>query len=184
MLRPLAQTLATCLCLGQILYATGPQGVWLDVSFIKQEKNACGAAAVAMVMQYWSGEQGRSSGESADVTRIQNALYSREAHGIYNSAIESYFREQNFRTFTIRGQWSDLLQHLEKGRPLIVMLKPEHQKPLHYVVVTGVEPAQNLVLVNDPAERKLLKLDRTTFEKSWNAAGNWTLLAVPQQALP
>lgn len=184
MVRSLAQTLVALLCLGQILFASTPQGVWLDVPFIKQEKNACGAAAVAMVMQYWSGRQSRSVGKSADVEHIQNVLYSPEAHGIYNSAIENYFRGQNFRTFTIRGQWSDLLQHLQKGRPLIVMLKPEHQTPLHYVVVTGLEPAQNLVLINDPAERKLLKLDRATFEKSWTAAGNWTLLAVPQQAAP
>jgi ABC-type bacteriocin/lantibiotic exporter with double-glycine peptidase domain len=182
MLRFLAQTLVTFFCLGQILSAAGPQGVWLDVPFVKQEKNACGAAAVAMVMQYWSRQQGRPPGETADAAHIQNVLYSPDARGIYNSAIENYFRSQNFRTFTIRGQWSDLLQHLEKGRPLIVMLKPEHQKPLHYVVVTGLELAQNLVIVNDPAERKLLKLDRARFEKSWSAAGNWTLLAVPQQA--
>ena len=184
MLRPLAQTLVTVLCLGQVLSAGASQGVWLDVPFIKQEKNACGAAAVAMVMQYWSRQQGRPIEEGADATQIQNALYSRQAHGIYNSAIENYFHHQNFRTFTIRGQWSDLLPHLQKGRPLIVMLKPDHQAPLHYVVVTGLEPAQDLVLLHDPAERKLLKLHRATFEKSWNAAGNWTLLALPQQAAP
>ena len=36
------------------------------------------------------------------------------------------------------------------------------------------------VLTNDPAKRKLLKQARTNFEKEWKAAGNWTLLAVPQ----
>jgi uncharacterized protein YvpB len=64
------------------------------------------------------------------------------------------------------------------------MMKPERQTPLHYVVVAGVDPAHNFVLLNDPAQRKLLKVDRSTFEKSWNAAGNWALLAVPEQAAP
>jgi len=40
------------------------------------------------------------------------------------------------------------------------------------------------VLVNDPAQRKLLKLERSSFEREWSAAGKWTLLAVPQTAAP
>jgi len=167
-----------------LLSATGPPALWLDVPFVKQEKNGCGAASVAMVMQYWLRQSGRPAGDSADAAHIQSALYSSQAKGIYGSGIETYLREQNFRTFTLRGTWSDLQQHLEKGRPLIVMLRPAHQAPLHYAVVTGVDPVQGLVLLNDPAERKLQKLDRATFEKSWKAAGNWTLLALPQQAGP
>jgi hypothetical protein len=33
--------------------------------------------------------------------------------------------------------------------------------------------------VNDPAERKLLKVDYSRFEQDWKAAGHWTLLVVP-----
>ena len=32
--------------------------------------------------------------------------------------MERYFQENGFRTFTIRGEWEDLEQHLGKGRPL------------------------------------------------------------------
>ena len=35
-------------------------------------------------------------------------------------------------------------------------------------------------MVNDPAQRKLLKQDRSEFEQEWSAAGKWTLLALPQ----
>ena len=177
----LARILVAILYLGQIVSAGETPGVWLDVPFVKQEKNACGAAAVAMVMQYWALKQGHAIDPTAQAENIENALYSRQAHGIYNSAIENYFHEQNFRTFAVKGQWSDLQQHLQKGRPLIVMLKPEHQAPLHYVVVAGVDSRENIVLLNDPSQRKLLKVDRSSFEKSWNAAGNWTLLALPHQ---
>ena len=34
--------------------------------------------------------------------------------------------------------------------------------------------------VNDPAQRKLLQQDRSSFEREWNAAGKWTLLVLPQ----
>ena len=89
-------------------------------------------------------------------------------------------REIAARIKTAR-EWGDLKEHLEKGRPLIVALKPQRGAPLHYAVVAGLDEQQGIVLKNDPAERKLLKQDRANFEKEWRAAGNWTLLAIPQQ---
>ena len=134
-----------------------------------------------MVMQYWLRQQGRPSDSSADAAHIQQVLYSSKAHGIYASEMEHYFQQGGFRTFTIRGEWKDLKDHLQKGRPLIVALKPASSNmPLHYVVVTGLDWEQALVMVNDPAQRKLLKQDRSSFEREWSAAGKWTLLAVPQ----
>jgi hypothetical protein len=44
----------------------------------------------------------------------------------------------------------------------------------------GLDPAQNLIVVNDPADRKLLKLEAAAFEKEWKGTGHWMLLAVPQ----
>jgi len=41
------------LLLSQMLVAAGVPGVWLDVPFVKQEKEGCGSASVAMIMQYW-----------------------------------------------------------------------------------------------------------------------------------
>ncbi len=161
-----------------MLLAADPSGAWLDVPFVKQEKDGCGAACIAMVMQYWRAQQGQPPGDASDATRIQRTLYSSKAHGIYVSDMERYFREQGFRTFTIRGEWEDLQQHVAKGRPLIVALKAAGGGALHYVVVAGVGP--EMVMVNDPAERKLLQQERASFEREWSAAGKWTLLALPQ----
>jgi len=38
------------------------------------------------------------------------------------------------------------------------------------------------VFVNDPARGKLLRIERAEFEKEWQAAKNWMLLAVPASA--
>jgi predicted double-glycine peptidase len=171
-------------CLGTCgaLFAASLPGVWLDVPFVRQENDGCGAASIAMVMQYWQRQQNAPASQDSDVSQIRRALYSPRAHGIYASDMERYFGEKGFRTFTIRGEWEDLEQQLEKGRPLIVALKPGGAT-LHYVVVAGLDLEQNLVMVNDPAQRKLLKQDRSSFEREWTAAGKWTLLALPQSGL-
>jgi uncharacterized protein YvpB len=167
----------TCVCTA---WAAAP-GVWLDVPFIKQPREGCGAASVAMVMQYWSKQQGKTPGPEAEVSSVQRVLYTKEAHGIYASAMENYLQQHGFRVFSVSGTWNDLKQHLEKGRPLIVALKPSGAgQPLHYVVVVGLNWNEGVVLLNDPADRKLLKQDRTSFEKEWSAVNKWTLLAVPQ----
>lgn len=174
------QRLAAVLCLCGIVFAQS-SGVWLDVPFVRQEKEACGAASIAMVMQYWSAQQSRPADADSDAVRIQRALYSRRAHGIYASDLEAYLKQHGYRTFAFPGEWNDLRQHLEKGRPLIVALKPgAAESSLHYVVVTGLDWGQGLVMINDPAQKKLLKEERPAFEKEWKAAGNWTLLALPR----
>jgi len=155
-------------------------GVWLDVPFVKQEKNGCGAASIAMVMQFWQRQQGVTLNSDSSAPHIQLALYASKAHGIYASDVEQYFNQHGYRTFAFSGRVDDLQQHLAKGRPLIVALKPATKAPLHYVVVAGVDAAHNQVLLNDPAERKLLKQELASFEKEWKGTGNWTLLAVPQ----
>ena len=154
-------------------------GVWLDVPFVAQKDNMCGAATLAMVLQYWEREQGKRLG--SDVNQIERLLYSPQARGIFASDMEGYLQQQGLLTFQFRGNWVDLQQHLQKGRPLIVALSNGH-RDLHYVVVAGLDSTEDVILKNDPAERKLLKQNRTSFEQQWKAAGNWTLLAVPQQS--
>lgn len=167
-----------CVFLCGMALSAEQASVWLDVPFIKQGKNGCGAASIAMLMQYWNRQQpGQQAIPSAD--EIQRALYSRRVRGIHASELERYLRQHGFRTFAIRGEWTDLEQHLENGRPLIVALHSGHDD-YHYVVVTGLDRQQELVLKHDPAERKLLKQHRSDFEREWKAAGNWTLLAVPE----
>ena len=189
MLRSAPKRLLASLCLCGVLLAAAPAGLWLDVPFIQQEKEGCGAASAAMVMQYWLKQQAKPANADADARQIQRALYSRPGHGIYASDLESYLQQHGFRTFVFNGTWDDLKQHLEKGRPLIAALKPAGGKaPLHYVVVVGLDAERsseqssepNIVLLNDPAQRKLLKQARSTFEKQWSATGRWLLLAVPQ----
>jgi predicted double-glycine peptidase len=151
------------------------QALWIDVPFVQQDKNGCGAAVIWMVLEYWN------AGAAAPVEDIQQRLYSAAAGGIFTQDMVRYFEAQAYRAFVFRAEWEDLEQHISKGRPLIVCLERNARGvPLHYVVVAGIDPVQNLVLVNDPAQRKLLSMSRSEFERGWRATDNWTLLAVPE----
>ncbi len=158
-------------------------GIWLDVPYVKQTEDGCGSAAIAMLLRYWGAHGAAVAAERADAASIQKKLYSRKARGIFASDMERYFQELGFREFAIRGAWSDLRQHLQQGRPIIISMQPRSVKaPLHYVVVTGMDWQREAVFVNDPARGKLLRVERQEFEKEWQAASNWMLLAVPASA--
>ena len=159
------------------LYAADVPGVWLDVPFVKQEKDGCGAASIAMVMQYWQQQRSQPASPDADAIQIQHLLYSAKARGIDASDTERYFQKGIPYIYNSRSR-EDLKQHLDKRRPLIVALKPEGGRaPLHYVVVTGMD--QQVVMVNDPAQRKLLKQDGSSLERQMSAADKWGLPASP-----
>ena len=167
------------LCLCGVVFAEG-SGVWLNVPFVQQEKNGCGAAVIAMIVEYWRQQQ-PGPREPVDPSEIQRILFSKQAQGIYASDMQTYFEEHGFRAFSFKGDWEMLRSHLQKGRPLIAALKPARgETSLHYVVIAGLDWDHNLVLLNDPAQKKLLKVERRAFEKEWNAVDRWTLLAVPK----
>ena len=183
-MRKIAQLLAASLGYGLgVLSVFAGSGVWLDVPFVKQAPEGCGAACISMVMKYWLKDGAGASSDDADAEKIQSQLFDPKAGGIKASDMEGYFKQKGFNTFAFHGEWTDLETHLAKGRPLIVCLREggAFQHSLHYVVVVGVDDAQNAVLLNDPAARKLARLDRARFEKRWAAMEHWTLLALPRQ---
>ncbi|HTW48117.1 MAG TPA: C39 family peptidase [Acidobacteriaceae bacterium] len=162
------------------LPAQTASGEWIDVPFVAQPRDGCGAASLAMVMQYWAAQHHSTAGPAAGVSAIQRQIFSPRRHGSTPEAMEAYLRQNGFEAFAFSGTWSDLARHIGKGRPLIVALRPRGQTDLHYVVVAGIDPARNLVMMNDPADRKLLTEERADFEKDWSATHDWTLLALPE----
>lgn len=159
--------------------AAAPLDIWLDVPFVKQQKDGCGPASIAMVMQYWKKQQHAAPNPAAGAPQIIRALKPRQNHGVRASNMVRYFRQHGYQAIPYAGDWADLKHQLENGRPLIAALKPGSGSELHYVVVAGIDDPEQLVLLNDPAQRKLLKEDRGQFEREWKATGFWTLLAVP-----
>lgn len=182
--RSIFRIIVVLLLLRLTALASDPQGIWINVPFVQQQKDGCGAAVIAMVMQYWQQRSGPTASPASGYARIFAALDAKAAHGIYSADMVRYFQQNGYRAFAFAGEWADLERHLTKGRPLIAALKPGAGLPLHYVVIAGIDPASHTVLLNDPAQRKLLKEDAAEFKRDWQAAGNWTLLAVPEVNAP
>ncbi|MGA7522271.1 MAG: C39 family peptidase [Acidobacteriaceae bacterium] len=160
-------------------FAQTSGAVWIDVPFVRQPHDGCGAASLSMVMRYWAHQQGQPPSADSAVSRIQQTLYVAAEHGIPASSMQNYLRQHGFLVFALNGHWNDLEQQLRKGRPLIVALRPQGERALHYVVIDGIDPTRGVVMMNDPADRKLLSEERAAFEKDWSATGDWMLLAVP-----
>ena len=166
------------LAMGPPLGQPAAQGeVFLDVPFVKQPKNLCGAASLSMVWRYWDRELGL--GNVLPLSEIAKVISPRPSEGALGSEMRRYFESKGFHAFAFRGSRIDLETHVARGRPLIVSLKRGSSS--HYVVVVGHDFERGIVLVNDPDEKKLLELSLTSFESEWAAAHWWTLLAVPEK---
>ena len=98
-------------------FAAGLANLWLDVPFVQQQKDGCGAASIAMVMQYWEQHLGEPVRPEAEPAPILRALYSGSAHGIYASAMVRYFQQNGYRAFAFAGQPGDLEQPIAARPP-------------------------------------------------------------------
>src|SRR5256885_17102875 len=97
----------TRLILGMLLVpvlATGAgSSVWLDVPYVHQEKEGCGSAALAMILQYWRQKGAALLAGRVDAEENQRGFHSKEARGIRASAMEEDLRESGFFPFVFRG---------------------------------------------------------------------------------
>ncbi len=151
----------------------------LDVPYVEQVGNGCGPACISMVMKYWASIRKVEPAAAADEPTIRMTLNSRGPAGTLASDMSRYFAAHGFRAYTFAGNWSDLEHHLAQGRPLIVGVE-QGPDTFHYMVVAGIDSGRGIVLVNDPARRKLRMLKRAGFERAWSRCHSWTLLALPQ----
>src|SRR5688572_27387387 len=129
----------------------------LNVPFVPQQKDTCGAAALAMVLAYW--------GKPVPHDEIAGALLKKELRGIPGSELERFARERGFTATAYKGDLGNLVDFLAKGRPLIVAWDMGRGR-FHDVVVVGVSGQD--VLVNDPARGALRREPVRRFERRWS----------------
>ncbi|MDI6784265.1 MAG: C39 family peptidase, partial [bacterium] len=87
--------------------------VLLDVPYIQQQQvGYCGPAAVAMVLNYW----GKSSCDQESIARV---VLADDSTGASLNALKQFARDIGFNAFIARGELSDIIGHLDKGRPVI-----------------------------------------------------------------
>jgi len=142
----------------------------LDVPYVPQQKDTCGAAALAMVLQFW--------GVAVSHHEVAQQLVQPELRGIAGSRLAAFAAGRGMTAVAHAGDIDHLRDHVGKGRPMIVawaMGRGRH----HDVVVIGFDEAQGRVIVHDPARGAARRVELETFRRRWSGAGNWTLLVAP-----
>ena len=143
----------------------------LDVPFVHQQKDTCGAAALAMVLQYW--------GVAVSHDEVAQELLQPELRGIAGSALAAFASGRGMTAVAHAGDVDHLRDHIGKGRPLIVAWDMGRGR-YHDVVVIGFDDAHARVIVHDPARGASRGVGLDTFRRRWEGAGYWTLLVAPK----
>ena len=121
---------------------------WLavrDVPFERQHSESdCGAAALGMVVAYWTG---------APPHDVASGLRPAPKRGIKAGRLRDHARRHGLASYLIRGEVADLAHELEAGRPVLVgLVKPQEKGVLtHYEVVVAYHPEKRIVVTLDPA---------------------------------
>jgi ABC-type bacteriocin/lantibiotic exporter with double-glycine peptidase domain len=129
-------------------YAAARQGKWWMVpSFprvMQDQRNDCGAAALAAVMRFWG---------HPDTPELIEQELGRSDHRLRAGDIANYARTKGLHSYVFFGTMTDVAHELRRGRPVIVGLGKsfaEKKALSHYEVVVGYEPEKKLVLLLDP----------------------------------
>jgi predicted double-glycine peptidase len=171
--------LAGFVLMGAVTQARPEGGLRLELPFVPQVKQGCGSAAIAMVLLWWKQHGFAAKPGAVDAAAIHREVYSEEEQGTKARDVSRYFERRGFRSFGFSGSWAELAEHLKKGRPVIVAIRPPGQRQMHYVVVSGI--GADRILLHDPAVGAYRAVSREGFEKQWAASDRFTLLAVPQR---
>jgi ABC-type bacteriocin/lantibiotic exporter with double-glycine peptidase domain len=154
-----------------------PDAALLNVPLVRQEhERSCGFAAASMLFQYYDQPVGEADRE----------LLLREpesADGVTGRALQGLLERNGFRAQVFAGELFDgtsprgVLYHLRRGRPLVAMLSVDGPRR-HYVVVSGLDTLNGIVVIVDPA-KGVVACRAHAFLDLWEQGNRFALLAVP-----
>lgn len=154
---------------------------------IQDDKYSCGVACVASVLFYW-GKPFPPDGS------LDASLFARHLSGKHLKQIAD---AAGLNAFSYSGSMGDLYENIEKGRPIIVMIRKPVDPRIrfsnivlllidndlfggsHWVIVVGFNGKAD-VIIHDPALGKLV-IKRSLFEKWWESKKNLCLLVAPTE---
>jgi len=146
------------------------------------ERNYCGPACLAMVLNYWDEKRSFSQRKIADET------YDSASQATYNSELVLYPRTQGYESFSFQGSLPILKEVVGKDIPVIVLTKPVSQIAKgHYRVVVGFDEDEDLVIFHDPYFGGRMAMTAEDFLKVWDLGrgrnqARWMMAVVPGQS--
>lgn len=152
------------------------RGHYIDgVPFYRQKESYCGPAALASVLGFW--------GRPASLEQITAAVYLPELRGTLPMDMEHFMREAGFETISSAGTLEELKIRIRTDLPVICLLDlgfGPYRQP-HYVTVIGFDDANAVIIAHDGLKANSV-IGYKIFEKEWNRAGHWMLIANPKSS--
>jgi len=144
--------------------------VVLDVPYVPQSEDMCGAAAVTMVFRYWGATDVRMSDFEP--------LVAGDGSGIAASDLHHAVLAMGWETVSFAGDLKAVSDQVSRGRPVIALIAVGGGR-FHYVTIVGL--LENAVVFHDPAISPYQRMDTRDFEREWAESGHWTLLVLPPE---
>jgi len=157
------------------LIQTVPFEKWL-------ERNYCGQACLAMVLNYW--DETRSFSQR----KITDEIYDSESQATYNSDLVLYPRTKGFESYSFQGNLRILKDVVGKDIPVIVLTKAVKQIAKgHYRVVIGFDDDEDQIIFHDPYFGDRNAMTSEVFMKVWELGkgrnqSRWMMAVVPGQS--
>ncbi len=137
------------------LIQTVPFEKWL-------ERNYCGPACLAMVLNYW--DETRSFNQQ----KISDEIYDSQNQATYNSDLVLYPRTKGFESYSFQGSLRILKDVVGRDIPVIVLTKTIKQIAKgHYRVVIGFDDDQDQIIFHDPYFGDRTAMASKDFMKAW-----------------
>jgi ABC-type bacteriocin/lantibiotic exporter with double-glycine peptidase domain len=153
------------------------QGGWEVVQGVPEVRQVaredCGAAALAMVLNYW-----RFPITSNAIIAVAPPARDR---GIAAASLRELARHQGLQAFLIQGRQVDLEREIKRHRPVLVGVVKRYilRNYPHYEVVVGINRQQQRILTLDPAHG--LRVNGWGgFATEWAKAGQLALIVFPR----
>lgn len=149
---------------------------WLlveDMRLIRQSQHSdCGAAALAMMLTFWSVPH--------SMEEILSTIPNTPDRGMELGELRDFAKKKGLAAFVIKGEMTDLVSEVGKNRPVLVgLVQRQGDKDVsHYEVVAGINPKAHQVFLLDPA-KGLREDSYRGFLFEWEKAGRPTLVIVP-----
>jgi len=159
-----------------ILVADAP---WLEIPFVEQSGSRCGAASIAMVMQYWNAHQPGADSRASDERVIYEALPAirgKELRATRCAAISN--STTSTRTCSMASLMICVVICRKGGRWWCAWRRARN---VVRCISRWRRSRRGRDLLNDPARGKLFRQTVGEFEREWGATGRWALLAVPRE---
>lgn len=153
------------------------QAVVIQLPLVEQDElYECGLASLSALCRFYEVELGQEA--SAELARIAG-----EQDGLSGAELKSALEGAGFEVFLFEGTLdhspTGLYRHVDCRRPPLVMIATDGSN--HYSLVAGYDPVLGNILLLDPRRGQLL-VPADAFEKLWENARRFTLLAVPKAA--